>query len=170
MIPGQVNSDTLHSAVIALWPHCKFTPELASITWESKLSRYDFLDIRTALQRHRTEDLDATKPSWKRVCQLLLSDHRDGEKNPLEQFLHDWRRGAAKTTGNKAELDHLSDEEVFDHSLRCRVNRAVCSDEYQAKRCRWIADEMAEDMVAGRFEVPAWLMELGSPVTMETGQ
>ena len=63
--------------VYELWPRLKSTPQELRVIW-SRISRHGMTAVGEALRKHKYDDPDAYKPSWKAIF-ALLSDSKASE-------------------------------------------------------------------------------------------
>jgi hypothetical protein len=99
------------SSVTHLWPRYKTSPEeLKAAIWSRKLRHHRAEDVAQALDRHRGEEPDAAKPTWKRVIALLGGKTKH---NDFEVLITNTRRDMIRA--GWAEAENWSDAEVWAH-------------------------------------------------------
>jgi hypothetical protein len=140
--------------VRAMWPSAKVTEKFLAMIWGRTLSRYDRTIVISALRRHRSDDWDATAPSWKIVCREAAGGSGGGGENSFANMLRLTRKLGVLISNGVAKpypgIQQMSDADVWHVHLRIECQQAI-------PRLRRIPDEdrraIEQRVCARQYEV-----------------
>jgi hypothetical protein len=115
-------AEQLLKVLTELWPNRKTTVQQVEQQCSGLIRKYGGAAVREAVGSFMADDPDSTKPSWKRIAEILQESAQAAvTDSEFERHLHQHRTSWMKNAKNNAErerLANLRDEDVWDMILR----------------------------------------------------